>query len=193
MIDIDAEELLHIAVSVLTISLAFSMTALKAPSIIPAFFASFPIVLVTVGTGFVLHELAHKAVAQRYGLIAVYRAWGIGLALALGMAIMTLGSFIFAAPGAVYIGGRRLSLKEDGLISAAGPMTNIILGVLFSFVALMPNPVLQVIGSVGAGVNYFLAFFNLIPIPPIDGSKIIQWNIAVWAVMIGLAGFLTFF
>ena len=53
-----------------------------------------------VGTGFLLHELAHKFIAQRYGYRAEYRANRNGL---LFIIIMSLMGFILAAPGAVMI------------------------------------------------------------------------------------------
>jgi Zn-dependent protease len=48
-----------------------------------------------VGTGFLLHELAHKFIAQRYGYWAEYRANRNGLILII---VMSLMGFILAAP-----------------------------------------------------------------------------------------------
>src|SRR3989344_6005937 len=59
----------------------------------------FLISLGTAGLGFLLHELAHKFVAQRYGCAAEYRAFDQMLYLALGLAVII--GFLFAAPGAV--------------------------------------------------------------------------------------------
>ena len=170
--------MMHILVSVITISIAFSVYQL----------GSFPFVLVTLGAGFILHELAHKYTAQRFGCFAVYRAWLPGLAIAIGLALITNGRFVFAAPGAVYIGGKHISTKENGMISAAGPLVNIVLGFLFLTFAGGPGWV-GMIGTWGAFVNFFLALFNMIPFPPLDGSKVIQWNIIVWALLIAVPGF----
>lgn len=38
-----------------------------------------------------------------------------------------------------------------------------------------------------ASVNAWVAFFNLWPIPPLDGWKVMRWNVGYWAVMIGVA------
>ncbi len=165
-------EAAHILVSVITISLAFSLP----------FFMSFPAILLTVGLGFVLHELGHKFAAMRMGCIAVYRAWMEGLVLALVFAFATGGRFIFAAPGAVYIykqGG--LSLREDGLISIAGPLVNVLLA--FFFLWLFMGTKLMDLGVLGFRVNMFLAFFNMLPVPPLDGSKVIRWNKAAWGLV----------
>ncbi|MEM4222132.1 MAG: site-2 protease family protein [archaeon] len=171
-------EVIHILISVLTISAAFSFP----------FMISFPVVFITLGLGFVLHELAHKIVAMRYGCVAVYRAWLEGLALALIFAIFTGGNFVFAAPGAVYIYKHAITRREDGIISLAGPLTNLMLAVMFLYLA----PLLGKIAIIGFQVNAFLAFFNLLPIPPLDGSKVFSWNIGVWLFAIGFAAIMAF-
>jgi Zn-dependent protease len=42
-------------------------------------------------------------------------------------------------------------------------------------------------------INSWLAFFNLLPLPPLDGSKVIVWKWQVWLLLIGIASFLVFF
>src|SRR3989344_527368 len=93
-----------------------------------AFLFNFGIALGTAGIGFLLHELAHKFVAQRYGCVAEFRAFPSMLYLAVGLAVL-LG-VIFAAPGAVMISGM-ITRKENGLVSLAGPLTNYVLAMIF--------------------------------------------------------------
>ena len=140
----------------------------------------FVIAMLTVGPGFVLHELSHKFIAQRHGFWAEFRMWHMGLVLAL---VTSLIGFIFAAPGATYIQGMNISKEENGQISIAGPLVNIVIGVLFLPLALFSSPgsFLQDLGVIGAYINIFLALFNLLPIGPLDGSKVWRWNVAIWA------------
>ncbi|MCD6414349.1 MAG: site-2 protease family protein [Candidatus Diapherotrites archaeon] len=181
----DSTELTHLLISWFTLSLAFSMNAAWIG--LPQFMISFPIVLLTLGTGFIFHELAHRYVARKLGCWAAFRAWFWGLAVALGLAILTGGRFVFAAPGAVYIGGRVLSTRENGYVSIAGPLMNIIVGIGFLVLMLSyPNSIIGYIGTMGAYINLFLAAFNLIPIPPLDGYKVMQWSVPVWLVAMAI-------
>lgn len=152
-----------------------------------AHFAGFlGIALVGIGTGFLFHELAHKGVAQRYGYHAEFRIWKLGLIIAVATAIISFGQFLFFAPGAVYTSTyKRPDPREEGLISAAGPVANIILAGLFFLLAMGTgySDTWSLIGSFGFQVNLWLAAFNLIPFPPLDGVKILRWNKAAWLVL----------
>ena len=134
--------------------------------------------LVTVGPGFVFHELSHKFVAQRYGYWAEFRMWPMGLVLAL---ITSLIGFIFAAPGATYISGMNISQEENGKISLAGPLTNVAIAALFSpFLLFDSSSLLGLVGFIGVRINVFLALFNMLPIGPLDGAKVFRWNFPNW-------------
>ncbi len=129
---------------------------------------------------YVPHELAHKFTAQYYGYPARYSIlWEFFLITLLSA--IPLVPIKFIAPGTVYIyTGAGITRRENGIISAAGPATNILLGV---------------VGLIAGGqfastiVNYsgWIAFFNLLPIGPLDGRKVLDWNIAVWGAMIVVA------
>jgi Zn-dependent protease len=136
--------------------------------------------LVTVGIGFLLHELAHKAVAVRFGQIAEFRADYNMLGLAI---VAALAGFLFAAPGAVYHQGR-ITDRENGLIALAGPVTNLVLAALFLPLASVGGYV-GAIGNLGVLVNVLLAGFNMIPYGPLDGKTVIAWNKIVYLAVAG--------
>lgn len=188
----EQEEMQEIVMSVLAIAFAFTLIRLDggiASIASTEFFVKFPAILVTVGLGFVLHEVAHRYVARSYGAYAVYRAWPTGLLIMLGLALLG-GGFLFAAPGAVYIYAQRISRKENGIISVAGPMTNVALGLIFAVMSLMvpcsgtTSPLIHTALVFGFQVNIFLALFNMIPIFPLDGSKVFAWDKGVWGSVI---------
>jgi Zn-dependent protease len=97
---------LLIAYVVLTVAfgIMFSGVSLLGSMSLDALSADMFIVsAIGVGTGFLLHELAHKFTAIRYGYQAEFRADMSGLFLTI---IMSVLGFIIAAPGAVMISGR---------------------------------------------------------------------------------------
>lgn len=180
-------ELLHLAAGIAALTLAFSF--LLDDDTGPARFVpngpDLLAALVAVATGFVLHELAHKLVAQHYGHWAEFRAQFMGLALTVLLAAAV--RFLFAAPGAVMIQGR-VTPRENGLISLVGPGTNLVIG-LVAWIPLAP-PGLDVntgfprILHLVAFVNALLAGFNLIPLGNLDGRKVLRWNKLVYAVVV---------
>lgn len=131
----------------------------------------------TIGLGFLLHEMGHKLVAQHYGFISEFRADFMMLAFAFALALFS--PVIFLAPGAVMILGR-LSKKQNGIISVAGPVVNLILGIIFILLALIFNPSLSSVFGytlwLGIWVNGFLGVFNMLPFWVLDGKKVLEWN-----------------
>jgi len=147
--------------------------------------------MVTVGIGFVLHELAHKFTALKYGYWAEFRKDNIMLLVAVVMAALV--GIVFAAPGATMIYGTGITREQNGRISAAGPLTNLILCIPFAIILLLsgllhPDNLFKnlasAIGMIGLQVNAMIAAFNLLPVSVLDGRKILAWNPAIFAVMI---------
>lgn len=185
-------ELRDLAVSVFVLGFAFNM------ALNPGNLAMFPQTLFIIVVAFAAHEIiGHKLVAQHFGYFAEYRMWPQGLLLAL---ISSFFGFIFAAPGAVYISPvrkkfafhvARITERENGIISLGGPAVNIALG--FAIFALaFAFPALSGLFLTAANISFWLALFNLIPFPPLDGSKVFAWNKPVWVAAAALAvvGFL---
>lgn len=174
---IGRQELQEIFVSVLAVALAFSLFPKEGVLFDAGVFA---LMLVAVGTGFVFHELGHRQVAIQYGARASYHSWPVLLGLTLVMALVSGGGIVFAAPGAVYIYGRRLSLEQYGRVSLAGPAVNLILSLLFLALLLAGAPFSGLWFFCGK-VNALLGLFNLIPFAPFDGSKVFAWSKKAWA------------
>jgi Zn-dependent protease len=171
-------ELRDLAVAWVVLSAAFAVFLVRTRPVIPSDYAQIGILCaVTVGVGFMLHELAHKVVAVQFGQLAEFRADYSMLFLAL---MGAFAGFIFAAPGAVHHRGR-ITPRENGLIALAGPVTNLLLAAVFLPLALVPGGFLQQVGGFGVFINVFLAAFNMIPFGPLDGRTVLTWSKLVFA------------
>lgn len=147
--------------------------------------------MLTVGIGFVLHELAHKFTAMHFGYWAEFRKDNLMLLVAVTLAALV--GIVFAAPGATMIYGSGVTREQNGKISAAGPVTNLILCIpfailLFASAGLDPSDSLRsmlvMAGMVGLQVNAMIAAFNMLPVSVLDGRKVLAWNPAIFAVLI---------
>lgn len=161
---------------------------------------------IATATGFIIHEMGHKFVAIRRGYVAHFRLWTWGLLLTLTTVVVSGGSFLFGAPGAVYIFpststgyygfGYDSSYRgsdpdyENMIISAAGPGINLafalgFLGGLFVFSSGFP----LLVAFFGFQLNVGLGSFNMLPVPPLDGSKIFRKSVpAALAIALPLWG-----
>jgi Zn-dependent protease len=127
-------------------------------------------------TSFLLHEIAHKIVAQRDGLWAEFRLTLIGAILTLISIIAPL--FKIISPGAVMIAGFA-DTKNMGKTSIAGPATNITLSTMFLAGAFLLSQNSQML-ALAAFFNAWMALFNLIPFGILDGFKVFLWNKKMW-------------
>jgi Zn-dependent protease len=187
MVKFTVREVRDIIISMSVIALIFAYIFSGRNLSNPNFILLIPITFIAVGLGFVLHEMAHKFVAIRYGFWAEYKLWAEGLILAVIVAVAI--GFVFAAPGAVYIHGNYISREQNGKISLAGPATNIILAGFFFLLMQYSasSQIIMLLGLLGFTVNSFLALFNLIPFSVLDGAKVFRWNPLIWVVMAAVA------
>lgn len=146
------------------------------------------VILIAAGiviTGFVLHEVAHKITAQHFGHWSEFRASFPGLAFTLLLAGFL--HMLFGAPGATW--HTATSVRDNGKISAAGPFTNLVIAVIaFPFTTGITNRE-DLPSLIAEGVlvfNTFLAIFNLVPLGPLDGRKILRWNPVVYGALVVL-------
>lgn len=148
-----------------------------------------PYYVVIVLVAFLLHELSHKFVAGKFNMVAHYKMWPQGILF--GLIFMILG-LKFAAPGSISIypykfarwGFRRpqpeTATGEIGLISLAGSAANLFVAIIFS---LFSGFLFEQL----AYVNAWLALVNLLPIPPLDGSKVLIWKPWLWGFCVAIS------
>jgi Zn-dependent protease len=173
-----AQELKEILKAWLAISIAFGIIIFKKTNS----YSAFLIAALTVGSGFLFHELAHRYYARKFGKHAEFKANNLFLLLAI---VTSFLDFIIAIPGAVIISGF-VNRKEGGIIAAAGPAANLIIALIFLPLMLI-IPSIAYIAYYGLMINAWLALFNLIPFPGFDGHRIMEWSKPIYFLMVGVA------
>ena len=147
-----------------------------------------PIVLISLS----IHEFSHALTAYKLGDPTAKSMGRLTLNPLrhidpIGLIMMIVIGFVYARPVPVSSRYFKKPRRDMALTAAAGPISNLILSllalVIFNFVAMITP---QTEGGVGyniwigamlffvvmAQLNLFLALFNLIPVPPLDGSRI---------------------
>lgn len=159
--------------------------------------ATFGMRMLLLFPSIILHEVAHGYAAYKMGDDTAKRAgrltlnpvkhidlWGTILLPAI-LLIASNGSFAFGFAKPVPINPYRFKNQREGMLitGIAGPATNIGIAVIFGLLVrfLMPASFGSNFGYVVATMivylvqmNLMLAFFNLVPIPPLDGSRVLQ-------------------
>ena len=144
------------------------------------------ILLVILIFSAILHEIAHGYVAERLGDPTARLAGRLTLnpknhidpmmSIALPLLLLISGSpIIFGAAKPVPVDPFNLrdGRKDLAIVSLAGPLTNILIAIIASLILrFVPYSIFYYLLSVIVQLNLLLAIFNLLPIPPLDGSKI---------------------
>ncbi len=141
-----------------------------------------------------IHEIAHGFVAERLGDPTARRAGRLTLnpvshidpfgsiILPLLLAIPAL----FGQPAIIFGWAKPVPYNPDnlknpkrgsGIIAIAGPLSNLavaaVFGAFLRFLPLASYPALIPLFALIVYINILLAIFNLVPIPPLDGSKVL--------------------
>ena len=162
----------------------------------PAFFLIFPVFVLSI----VVHECAHGLAALACGdptardrgrltLNPLPHVDPVGSLLIPGVLLLTHSPFLFgwAKPVPVDWANLKNPRNDPVKVALAGPVSNLLLAVAFAVVVrLAPSgdapgrgwtsflAPLAVMGYAGVVMNCALALFNLIPVPPLDGSWVLM-------------------
>ncbi len=144
------------------------------------FVAILPIAALAVALSFILHELMHKFVAMHYGAWAEFRTWPAGLVITLVSSVI---GFLIGIPGATYIFSDSFTKRQNGIVSLAGPATNLAIFFVFAAISIVigtSHAYLTAAVGLVSFISLWLGFFNMLPIFPLDGSKVLAWDFRVY-------------
>jgi len=141
--------------------------------------------------GFTFHEYSHALAAYKLGDVTVKEDGRLTLNPCKHIDIIGFIFFIFAGfgwakPVRFYPDMLKNPRRDKAIIAAAGPFANLVLGVSFFFIITglmvfriydeeainIVNPIIDVL-SIWVSINIALFIFNMLPIPPLDGSHIL--------------------
>lgn len=181
ILGLESDEMTDLIIATIVTTLIFAYNW-QAPL---ATLEALPLSFLAVVTAYIIHELAHRFTARKLNCLAVYKLWLPGVIFGL---LMMLVGIKFILVGAVVISTYRFgrwgmkskhpSMREIGLISASGPAANLVLAALFKALSefALSSPTFGYL----ALINAWFAFFNLVPVKPLDGSKVFFWNPVIW-------------
>ncbi len=150
------------------------------------------VIIVALIISIILHEMAHGYMANYLG-DPTARLQGrlspnplvhidlLGSVIIPALLFITNAGFLFGWAKPVPYNPYNLSDQKYGeaKVAAAGPTTNLILALIFGLLirfadTLGLNAAFVDLSAYIVYINILLAFFNLIPVPPLDGSKILM-------------------
>ncbi len=135
---------------------------------------------------YLVHEMAHKFMAQHFGMWAEFRMTMQGYYLS---AIAIVFSIPIFGTGAVFTSGAH-SREEDGLVNFVGPFSNFVFASSLAMLAITVLPIIsdpfyvvRFLFMMGIALNAFIGLFNMVPFQPFDGGTIYAWNKRLWALL----------
>ncbi len=150
-----------------------------------------------------VHEVAHGWVAKKYGdhtasllgrltLNPIKHIDPLGTLIIPGLLLLTGTGFIFGWAKPVPVDARNFKnpLHDMAIVAFAGPLANLLMAIGWALIARLGVMIgmeaislpLIYTGIAGISINLVLALINLLPIPPLDGSRILTGMLpAKWA------------
>lgn len=142
-----------------------------------------------------VHEVAHGWVAKQFGdrtaqmlgrltLNPLKHIDPVGTILVPGI-LLLMGGFVFGWAKPVPVNQRNLGnpKRDMAIVAVAGPVANLIMALFWALIIRIGTlfvggeeaiglPLIYM-GSAGISINIFLMMLNLLPIPPLDGGRVL--------------------
>ena len=152
-----------------------------------------------------VHEVAHGWIAKKYGdntadsqgrltLNPIKHIDLVGTIIIPGLLLITGTGFIFGWAKPVPVDARNFKnpRADMAMVALAGPISNLLMAIFWALIARIGVTIgmaaeeislpLVYSGVAGISINLVLAMVNLLPIPPLDGSRVLSWALPnYWA------------
>ncbi len=182
-----------------------------------------PFVALAIIIGFTVHEFAHAYTAYKFGDDTAHKEGRVTLNPAMhldlfGFILIIIAGFGWARPVPVRASNFRNPRLMSVIVSAVGPLSNLILGIISVFILVFINKMglltevspqlkfaLETFLGYMVSLNFMLFVFNLIPLPPLDGYRIVteylplktrykleqnaQWGMIIFLLMVFIPSF----
>jgi len=133
------------------------------------------------------HEMVHALISDRLGDDTARHLGRISLnplrhidpltTVALPLVLLLIGAPPIGAAKPVPFNPHKIKFEEFGvaLVAVAGPLSNLVLAFIFGSFLSVTNPggILEEITKLGLAINVGFFVFNMIPFPPLDGSRVL--------------------
>ncbi len=188
---VELDEKISLLITVLVLGLVFGSEYLLQGDLF-----TYGIITAIVSIAVIPHELAHRWSARRLGCYSRYVLSPQGLLLTLLTAIPFIPFKIIMAGFTLVVPTThdpRVLKRINGIVSYMGPLTNILIASisLVSLVFLVKSgyidPLVISILYISTRLNSWIAIFNLLPVPPLDGIKVLTWKPLLWITMMLLS------
>ncbi|MBW2964550.1 hypothetical protein KY363_03750 [Candidatus Woesearchaeota archaeon] len=148
--------------------------------------------IVLVAIAMLVHEATHRVIALWLGYRTQFKAWITGLVIGLVVAFVSNGTLVFLAPGQLVFthlpihrlgkGYYELTYKHLGWVAMSGSIANMLFAVLLKIVYVATG-----IGVVQKlmMINIWIAIFDMLPIPPYNGSRTFFGSRYVYVFILG--------
>jgi Zn-dependent protease len=153
-----------------------------------------------------VHEVAHGWVANKLGDRTAFMLGRLSLnpfkhidpigTVVVPLFFLLVGNFIFGWAKPVPVNWRNLKhpRRDAALVAIAGPLSNFLMALLWLFVlnlgawlfqnGFSPAIFFIYVGQAGITINLLLMILNLVPIPPLDGSRVVSSLLSArWAMV----------
>jgi len=137
------------------------------------FYSNFKFAILITAPAVILHEFGHKFASIAFGVPAYFQIWPFGLALGVILRIFH-SPFLILAPG--YVNLQQIAPPYQlAAIAFAGPLINLILWSVAAIILKKRRNLKRrtmIALHLTKIINMWLFIFNMLPIPPLDGSKV---------------------